>query len=133
MNNIVVIGNLVANPELKYIPNSGKAVSTFTVAVKRDFAKEGMQDTDFIPVEVWGKTAENCANYLEKGRKVGVQGSIRIEKYTKDGETRTFTKILANNVEFLSSAKAKDEAKDEAKEEEIMPGFAKIDDEDIPF
>lgn len=102
MNLATLVGRLVKDPELKYIPGSGMAVANFTVAIDRDFTtKDGKKETDFIDIQVWGKSAENCANYIGKGSLVGIQGSIRVEKYEKDGESRTFTKINANKVQFL--------------------------------
>ena len=102
MNLATLVGRLVKDPELKYIPGSGMAVANFTVAIDRDFTtKDGKKETDFIDIQVWGKSAENCANYIGKGSLVGIQGSIRVEKYEKDGEMRTFTKINANKVQFL--------------------------------
>ncbi|MBQ6631792.1 MAG: single-stranded DNA-binding protein [Romboutsia sp.] len=102
MNLATLVGRLVKDPELKYIPGSGMAVANFTVAIDRDFStKDGKKETDFIDIQVWGKSAENCANYIGKGSLVGIQGSIRVEKYEKDGERRTFIKINANKVQFL--------------------------------
>ena len=102
MNLVTLVARLVKDPELKYIPGSGMAVANFTVAIDRDFTtKDGKKETDFIDIQVWGKSAENCANYIGKGSLVGIQGSIRVEKYEKDGESRTFTKINANKVQFL--------------------------------
>ena len=112
MNLATLVGRLVKDPELKYIPGSGMAVANFTVAIDRDFStKDGKKETDFIDIQVWGKSAENCANYIGKGSLVGIQGSIRVEKYEKDGERRTFTKINANKVQFLDSKKDKQENK----------------------
>ena len=108
MNLATLVGRLVKDPELKYIPGSGMAIANFTVAIDRDFStKDGKKETDFIDIQVWGKIAENCANYIGKGSLVGIQGSIRVEKYEKDGERRTFTKINANKVQFLESKKDK--------------------------
>ncbi|HFL3096417.1 TPA: single-stranded DNA-binding protein [Clostridioides difficile] len=135
MNNTTLIGRLTRDPELKYIPGSGTAVSTFTIAVDRDYVKkDGTKETDFIPVEVMGKLAEICANNLNKGRLVGVEGSIRVEHYEKDGEKRTYTKVHANKIKFLDYKK-----EDNEKEYKFEPGgldpqgFQAIDDDDIPF
>ncbi|MEL0847211.1 single-stranded DNA-binding protein, partial [Clostridioides difficile] len=97
MNSVILIGRLTKDPELKYIPGSGTAVSTFTIAVDRDYIKkDGTKETDFIPIEVMGKLAEICANNLTKGRLIGVEGSIRVNSYEKEGEKRTYTKVHAN-------------------------------------
>ncbi|HFL2427555.1 TPA: single-stranded DNA-binding protein [Clostridioides difficile] len=135
MNNVILIGRLTKDPELKYIPGSGTAVSTFTIAVDRDYIKkDGNKETDFIPVEVMGKLAEVCANNLTKGRLIGVEGSIRVNSYEKEGEKRTYTKVHANKIKFLDYKK-----EDNEKEYMFEPkgldqqGFQAIDDPDIPF
>ncbi|EMM1395472.1 single-stranded DNA-binding protein [Clostridioides difficile] len=135
MNSVILIGRLTKDPELKYIPGSGTAVSTFTIAVDRDYIKkDGTKETDFIPIEVMGKLAEVCANNLGKGRLVAVEGSIKVNSYEKDGEKRTYTKVHANKIKFLDYKK-----EDNEKEYMFEPkgldqqGFQAIDDPDIPF
>ncbi|MDB2927124.1 single-stranded DNA-binding protein [Clostridioides difficile] len=132
MNNTTLIGRLTRDPELKYIPGSGTAVSTFTIAVDRDYVKkDGTKETDFIPIEVMGKLAEVCANNLCKGRLVAVEGSIRVNLYEKDGEKRTYTKVHANKIKFLDYKK-----EDNEKENMFEPGgFQAVDvfDDCLPF
>ncbi|EJA6351300.1 TPA: single-stranded DNA-binding protein [Clostridioides difficile] len=135
MNSVILIGRLTKDPELKYIPGSGTAVSTFTIAVDRDYIKkDGTKETDFIPIEVMGKLAEVCANNLGKGRLVAVEGSIKVNSYEKDGEKRTYTKVHANKIKFL------DYKKDDTEKEYMFEpkgldqqGFQAIDDPNIPF
>ncbi|EPZ53371.1 single-stranded DNA-binding family protein [[Clostridium] sordellii ATCC 9714] len=107
MNHVVLVGRLTKDPELRYIPGTGTAVATFTIAIDRDYAKkDGSRETDFIPVEVMGKSAEFCANYISKGRLVALQGSIRVDNYqNQSGERRTFTKVSARNIQALDSNK----------------------------
>ncbi|RDY22859.1 single-stranded DNA-binding protein [Romboutsia maritimum] len=119
MNHVVLIGRLTRDPELKYLAGSGTAVANFAIAVDREFTKDNKKETDFIDIQVWGKTAENCANYLGKGSMCAVQGSLRIETYEKDGEKRKATKINANRVQFLDS-KNKSEGNNELK---FVPNF----------
>ena len=127
MNNVVLIGHLTKAPETRYISDSQTAVTTFTIAVNRQTKDKG---ADFLRVVTYGKTAQNCATYLEKGSQVGVQGRIQTGSYeTKTGEKRYTTDIVADRVEFLSKAdgeKAYDPKKD---------GFRAFDDDDenIPF
>ncbi len=110
MNNVVLIGRLTRDPELRYIPSTGMAVTRFTLAVDKQLSREKKQEfearnqptADFINIVVWGKQAENCANYLVKGRLVAVQGRIETGSYeAKDGTRRYTTDIVANNVQFL--------------------------------
>lgn len=109
MNNVTLIGRLTRDPELRYIP-SGQPVSTFTLAVDKGLSREKKQEmesknqptADFIRVVVWGKQAENCANYLVKGRLVGVQGRIQTSSYNDNtGNKRYSTDVVASQVEFL--------------------------------
>ena len=102
MNKVVLIGRLTKNPELRFTPGTGKAVSTFTIAVDRRTNKEGKKETDFIPIVVWGKQGESAANNLEKGRLVGISGRIQTRNYEgKDGIRRYVTEIVADEVQFL--------------------------------
>ena len=132
MNNVVIVGRLTKDPELKYL-TSGTAVATFTLAIDRDYKnKDGSITTDFIPVEIMGKPAEFVANYITKGRLVGVQGSIRVDRYeTPDGEKRTFTKVAGRNIQALES-KSKVEQGEQAPQESPAE-FSAVDDDDVPF
>lgn len=132
MNNVVIVGRLTKDPELKYL-TSGTAVATFTMAIDRDYKnKDGSITTDFIPVEIMGKPAEFVANYITKGRLVGVQGSIRVDRYeTADGEKRTFTKVAGRNIQALES-KSKTEQGEQAPQE-APAEFSAVDDDDVPF
>ena len=101
MNRVVLIGRLTKNPELRFTPGTGLAVSTFTIAVDRKFSKE-KKETDFIPIVVWGKQGEAAANNLSKGRLVGISGRIQTRNYEgKDGIRRYVTEIVADEVKFL--------------------------------
>lgn len=115
MNSVVLIGRLVRNPELRYLNTSSgsSAVCQFTIAVDKNLTKEKRAEfeaqnkptADFIRIVVWGKMGENCNNYLTKGLKVAVNGSITTSSYTTPtGEIRYTTDVLANNVEFIEWA-----------------------------
>lgn len=130
MNNVVLIGRLCANPEMRYIPESQLAVTTFTLAVDRPFSKE--KQADFIRITVFGKQAENCEKYLEKGRMVAVQGSIRTGSYkNKEGATVYTTEVNADRVQFLDWGDKKQQ------DDGVPEGFAVMEDDgldsDIPF
>ena len=109
MNNVTLIGRTTREPELRHLPNGGNSVATFTLAVDRNLSKEKKQEAkrkggttaDFIPVTVWGKQAESCAEYLEKGRMVAVSGRITTGSYEKDGRTVYTTEVTAERVQFL--------------------------------
>ena len=133
MNNVVIVGRLTKDPELRYITGSGTAVATFTLAIDRDYKnKDGSVTTDFIPVEIMGKPAEFVANYITKGRLVAIQGSVRVDRYeTPDGEKRTFTKVAGRNIQALES-KSKVEQGEQAPQE-APAEFSAVDDDDVPF
>ena len=102
LNKILLLGRLVADPELRYTA-AGKAVAQFTLAVDRPFAgQDGKKEADFIPVILWGKTAEAAANYSFKGQRLLVEGRLQIRSYeTKDGSKRWATEVIGNSIEFI--------------------------------
>ena len=104
MNKAILIGNLANDPESR-TTSSGIAQCTFRLAVQRRFAnQQGVREADFLTIVCWRQTAELCARYLSKGRKVAVEGSIQTRSYdAQDGTKRYVTEIIADSVEFLSS------------------------------
>ena len=104
LNNVVLMGRLTADPELRHTPN-GIAVTTFTLAVNRSYAKAGTERaTDFIDIVAWRNTAEFVSRYFTKGQLVAVEGSIQTRTYQdKDGNNRKAFEIGANNVHFAES------------------------------
>lgn len=146
MNNVSLIGRLVRDPELRFVPNNGRAVANFTIAVdkgltkdkKAEFEQKGMPTADFIRIVVWGKQAENCANYLVKGRLVAINGSIAVSNYkTNTGETRYTTDVVASNVEFLEWGDKKKPEESGGSDFNYGSGLGDFqsieDDDDIPF
>ena len=129
MNTVILIGRLTKDPELRYIPNSGKAVANFDIAVDRPFSKE--KETDFFKVQVWGKMAENCANYLAKGSQAGIRGRIQNRRYEVNGQKRYATEIIAEEVQFLGTKGEKKEYS--AFKPDEVDGFRALDDDDCPF
>jgi single-strand DNA-binding protein len=103
MNKVVLIGRLTKDPELRFTPGSGTAVASITLAVDRRFSKDSQQrEADFIPVVIWGKQAETTANYVSKGKLLGVSGRIQTRSYdAKDGTKRYVTEVVAEEVQFL--------------------------------
>lgn len=143
MNNVNLIGRLTRDPELKYIPGSGTAVCNFTLAIDRGLSKEkkeelqkqGKPTADFIRTVVWGKQAENCANYLAKGRLVAISGSIRTSSSKDDsGNINYYTDVNAFRVEFLEWGDD-NQSKGQTTSDDVNPDdFTSIEDDDeIPF
>lgn len=135
MNQVVLIGRLTRDPEVRYTSGTNMAVATFTVAVDRPVKPGADKVTDFPRVTVFGKSAENCERFLAKGRLVGIQGRLQTGSYTdKDGKTVYTTDVVADRVEFLEWGDKKESsaAGRPAFEDDIPMGFSEID-EDIPF
>ena len=99
-NLAVIVGNVARDPEVRYTA-SKQAVAKFAVAVNRKWKGQNgeiHEEVDFIPVSAWGAQAENCEKYLRKGSAVLVEGRIRVSSYEKDGQKRTFTEIVNNQL-----------------------------------
>lgn len=108
MNKVVLIGRLTKDPELRYTPGTGTAVSTVTLAVDRYNSKTQQREADFIPVVVYGKKAESLANYLSKGSPAAISGRIQTRSYdAKDGTKRYVTEVVADDIQFLDGSKNK--------------------------
>jgi single-strand DNA-binding protein len=107
VNKVILIGNLGRDPELRYTQN-GQAVANFSIATTERFGgREGgdpQERTEWHRIVTWGKTAENCAQYLAKGRAVYIEGSLRTRDWEdRDGNKRQTTEISAQRVQFLGS------------------------------
>jgi single-strand DNA-binding protein len=114
-NEVLLMGNLTRDPELKFIP-SGTALCKFGLAVNRKYkvGEEWKEDVCFIDVTVWGKQAENCAEYLSKGRPVFVSGRLSQNNWeTDDGQKRSKHEVVANQVQFLGQVGQKKEMEEE--------------------
>lgn len=106
LNQVVLIGNLTRDPELRYTPD-GTPVTSFTIAVNRPFInRQGEREADFVPVVVWKKQAETCSEYLMKGSQVAVEGRLQVRNYEdKDGIRKWVTEVVARRVDFLQRLK----------------------------
>lgn len=103
VNKVILIGNLGADPELKYTQNS-KALCNLRVATTSVFKDKGGQRqerTEWHRVTVWGDQAENCSKYLAKGRSVYIEGRLQTRSYDKDGQKHYATDVVAERVVFL--------------------------------
>lgn len=142
MNNIVLIGRLTRDPELRYLPNGGTAISNFTLAIDKGLSKDKKSEmesqnkptADFIRIIAWGKLGENCCNYLVKGRLVGIQGRLQSGSYDdKDGKKVHTTDVVATNVEFLEWGDKKENTNNNDSWGSGIEGFHVTDNDDIPF
>jgi len=147
MNQIVIMGRLTRDPELRHTPN-GVAVASFTLAVDRGFAPKdgGEKQTDFIDVVAWRNTAEFVSKYFVKGQMAAVTGRLQIRDWTdKDGNKRRSAEVVAENIYFTESKKSREasfgpvEVKDDFNAGYSTPvgssDFAELDmdDGELPF
>ena len=141
LNKIVIMGRLTSEPELRRTDN-GTAVTSFTLAVDRDFADKqtGKKETDFIECVAWRNTAEFVDKYFDKGRMAVVSGRLQIRGWTdKDGNKRRTAEVVADSVYFGDSKNTSDNnvGNTEAPLDEAptLPSFTLLDDNDaqLPF
>lgn len=137
INNVVLVGRIVREPELRYTPQN-TAVATFTLAVNRRFKNaQGEREADFINCVIWRQPAENLANWAKKGALVGITGSIQVRNYeNKEGQRVYVTEVLADNFQMLESSSNKTE-KGKTKSQQDKDPFAgspmEVSDDDLPF
>lgn len=131
INNVVIMGRVCETPTLK-TTSSGLSVTSFTVAVDRRFQKQGEEkQTDFLNVVAWRQAADFVCKYFNKGDMIAVQGELQTRRYEdKDGNKRTATEIIADNVSFCGGKK--ESAQAAAQTGESYDDYAGNDD-DLPF
>ncbi len=103
VNKVILVGNLGADPELKYTPSSRPLCNLriATTEVYKDKSGVKQEKTEWHRVTVWGDTAENCNKYLSKGRSVYIEGRLQTRSYDKDGQKHYATDVVADRVVFL--------------------------------
>jgi len=137
-NLVVLTGRLTADPELKTTTN-GTSVTSFSIAVNRNYRSGEEPQTDFINIVAWNKTAEFITRFFKKGNLIGIEGSIRTRRYTdKNGANRTAFEVYVNNAQFVESKRdsAAPAAEPASYSNAGMNDFAEIDsgsDDDLPF
>ena len=146
MNSVVLIGNLARDPEIRYTQTQ-LAVCSFTLAVNRQRTRNNENPgADFIRINTFGKLAENCSKYLQKGRKAAVKGRIQTGSYTdKEGQKIYTTDVMAETVEFIGAplqnngqqrnqqANNPPMQQEQIPDDDIPEGFAYVDEDDVPF
>jgi len=152
LNKVFLAGNLTREPELRHISN-GSAVADLRLAINRRYRDQNDKDREevvYVSVTVWGKTAENCSQYLTKGSPVLVEGRLKLDEWEKDGQKQSRLGVVAERVQFLSRGSGSGAARgefddtsargskpatgskaDKTPREEIMDGGA--EDDVVPF
>lgn len=143
INNVVLVGRITRDPELRYTPQQNQAVATFNLAVNRQFKNaNGEREADFISCVIWRQQAENLANWAKKGTLIGLTGRIQTRNYeNQQGQQVYITEVVADSFQMLES---KGGAKqNEESQNNTTPNFARdtprdipgteISDDDLPF
>jgi single-strand DNA-binding protein len=103
MNIVVLVGRLTDHPELKKT-SSDISVTRFSIAVDRPYKSGEDKQTDFINIVAWRQTAEFITNHFKKGQRIGIEGSLRMNKFTdKDGNSRITYEVVVNNAHFVEN------------------------------
>ena len=131
LNKVMIIGNLGKEPELRYTP-SGRPVTTFSVAVSRTWKGtngEHRSETEWFKIVAWGKLAEICKEYLNKGQQVYIEGRLQTRRWEdKEGQQRTTVEVVANEMTMLGDRR--DKGQDDSAPIEMPPD---IDEDEFPF
>ena len=124
MNKVMLIGNLTRDPELSYLP-SGMALAKMGLAVNRRFKDrngEQKEDTAFVDLEAWGKTAEFCSQYLKKGKRVYVEGRLKYDRWeTSDGAKRSKLNVSVERIQFADTRPAEQPAGIDESQPDVAP------------
>ena len=143
LNKLMIIGNVGTDPEMRYTPN-GNPVTSFRMATSRNYTSadgERHQDTEWFTIIAWNQLAEQCNQYLSKGRKAYVEGRLRSRSWdSPDGQTRFRNELIANRVLFLDRAPGwqSGDGEGESGEAAVEPvesgePVASVDAEELPF
>lgn len=143
LNKVLLIGNLGANPEMRYLPQQDRKVARFNIATKERLfnpnTRESSERTEWHRIVVWGKLAEFCEKYLSKGRQILVEGRLRTRDWQdREGNKRRTTEVEALNIVFLgkreeSSATSDTRDLDQGYDRGADRGGAAADEEPAPF
>ncbi len=139
LNKVMLIGNVGKDPEMRYTAN-GAAVTTFSVAVNRNFQSpegERREETDWFDVVTWNKLAELCSQYLQKGRQAYIEGRLHTRSWEgQDGVKRYKTEVIAQTVVFLGGPGGGGQRSMEHYDDAPAPAGAAaghVDPDDLPF
>lgn len=144
LNKVLLIGHLGGDPEVRYLPQSERAVARFTLATNERYfnpsTKESEVRTEWHRIVAWGKLAEFCEKFLNQGKQIYLEGKIKTRSWEdRDGNKRYTTEIIAQNIVFLGKkddssvdSSFTEEPEEEPKEEESLENKQE-DEEDIPF
>jgi single-strand DNA-binding protein len=138
LNKAILMGRLTKDPETRYTSTNNNAVCSFTLAIDRNYSKQGEEkQTDFIPVVAWNKQAEFCGKYFAKGMQVAVSGRIQTRTWDdNDGKKHYVTEVIAEEVYFADSKKSENNSNTNSSNasQDQTDGFYPLESEDdLPF
>ena len=133
LNKVMIIGNLGRDPEMRYTP-SGRPVTTFSVAVSRSWKSsngEHRSETEWFKIVAWGKLAEICKEYLNKGQQVYIEGRLQTREWEdKEGQQGTTVEVVANEMTMLGDRR--DKSQNDENSAEDAPSDI-VDEDEFPF
>ena len=134
INRVVLVGRLTRDPELRRT-NTGAAVTSFTLALNRNYNSADGQQTDYIPCVVWNKSAENVDKYCAKGSLVGIEGRLRSRSYDNaQGQKVYVVEVVCDSVQFLETKQSRErQQQPAANQNDFYDAPFEIDDSDIQF
>lgn len=135
MNLVVMIGRLVADPEIRVANNGSMSIASFRIAVDRRFKRDGQPTADFFSCTAFGKTADFIEKYFHKGSKIAINGELQNDNYEKSDGTKVYNmKIICNDVEFADSKASGGGSQSKTTgDEEFMKVPDNLDSEELPF
>lgn len=135
INRYVAVGRLTKDPELRRTA-SGKAVTTFTLAINRAYQSNDGQQADYISCVTWNKVAENVAQYCSKGSLVGIEGRLRSRSYDNSQGQRVYvTEVICDSVQFIDTRNRDNQQNSQPpiQQDDFMGNSYNIEEDDLAF
>ncbi|HOR86305.1 MAG TPA: single-stranded DNA-binding protein [Bacillota bacterium] len=135
MNRVALVGRLTRDPEIRYTADNQTPIAKFSIAVDRIYKRDGQPTADFIPIVVFGKSADNCGKYLGKGRLVAVSGRLQTRSWDdQDGKRHYATEVIADEVDFLDrGSDTKGQGSEGASGSDVDDFRPMEEEDDLPF
>ncbi len=135
LNRVALVGRLTRDPEIRYTADNQTPIAKFSIAVDRIYKRDGQPTADFIPIVVFGKSADNCGKYLGKGRLVAVSGRLQTRSWDdQDGKRHYATEVIADEVDFLDrGSDTKGQGSEGASGSDVDDFRPMEEEDDLPF
>ncbi|UNL87520.1 single-stranded DNA-binding protein [Priestia koreensis] len=111
LNNLSLVGRLVADPSLEFVGATGEPKSTFRLAVDRPYKRDGKKVTDFLDCTIWKNQANTIAEFARKGDMIGIVARVQLAEYVKDNKKKSYLEILASTWSFAGGSRKREEDK----------------------